>query len=137
MKISHSALKIFKCWVPQFCIFNFDFYILKLTNQFESVTQNKPNSRNAKMKLNFYSTKDYENQGRLRTPGKQTQSNPICSELACPELACGELVEPVEWVEPISKGIPYYSAWAEFCFAEKSNIKNKNYSSKCKKMSLV
>jgi len=35
---------------------------------------------------------------------KQTQSNPTCSELACPELACGELVEPVEGVEPISKG---------------------------------
>jgi len=35
---------------------------------------------------------------------KQTQSNPTCSELVCPELACGELVEPVEGVEPISKG---------------------------------
>ena len=49
------------------------------------------------MKLNFYSTKDYENKPRLRTPPKQTQSNPTCSE-----LACGELVEPVERVEPIS-----------------------------------
>jgi len=39
--------------------------------------QNKPNLRKAKMKLNFCSTKDYENQGRLRTPAKQTQSNPI------------------------------------------------------------
>ena len=29
------------------------------------------------MKLSFYSTRDYENQGHLRTPGKQTQSNPI------------------------------------------------------------
>jgi hypothetical protein len=38
--------------------------------------QNKPNFRKAKMKLNFYSTKDYENQGRLRTPAKQTQSKP-------------------------------------------------------------
>jgi len=71
------------------------------------------------MKLNLYSAKDYENKPRLRTPAKQTQSNPIygeqtclelcrksrttCSELACPELACGELVEPVEGVEPISK----------------------------------
>jgi hypothetical protein len=50
--------------------------------------QNKPNSRKAKMKLSFYSAKDYENEPRLRTPGKQTQSNPTCSEL----------------VEPISKG---------------------------------
>ena len=39
--------------------------------------QNKPNFRKAKTKLNFYSTKDYENQGHLRTPGIQTQSNPI------------------------------------------------------------
>jgi len=38
------------------------------------------------MKLNFYSTKDYENEPRLRTPKIQTQSNPI------------------------SKGIPYCSA---------------------------
>ena len=29
------------------------------------------------MKLNFYSTKDYENKPRLRAPGKQTQSKPI------------------------------------------------------------
>ena len=53
------------------------------------------------MKLNFYSTRDYENQGRLRTQGKQTQSNPTCSELACPEGT--RRVEPVEGVEPISK----------------------------------
>jgi hypothetical protein len=33
-----------------------------------------------------------------------SKSNPTCSE-----LACGELVEPVEGVEPISKGIPYCS----------------------------
>jgi len=39
--------------------------------------QNKPNFRKAKMKLNFYSTKDYENEPRLRAPGKQTQSKPI------------------------------------------------------------
>ncbi len=30
-----------------------------------------------KMKLNSYSTKDYENKLYHRTPGKQTQSNPI------------------------------------------------------------
>ena len=50
--------------------------------------ENKPNSKpikantnpiseKPKMKLNSYSTKDYENKPRLRTPGKQTQSNPI------------------------------------------------------------
>ena len=40
-------------------------------------SQYKPNSRKAKMKLNFYSTKDYENEPRLPALGKQTQSNPI------------------------------------------------------------
>jgi len=39
--------------------------------------QNKPNFRKAKMKLNFYSIKDYENEPRLRAPGKQSQSKPI------------------------------------------------------------
>jgi len=38
--------------------------------------QNKPNSRKAKMKLNFYSTKDYENKPRLRAPAKQSQNKP-------------------------------------------------------------
>jgi len=42
--------------------------------------QNKPNFRKATMKLNFYSTKHYENKPRLRTPGKQTQTNPISKE---------------------------------------------------------
>ncbi len=40
-------------------------------------SQNKPNFRKAKMNLNFYLTKDYENEPRLPAPGKQTQSNPI------------------------------------------------------------
>ena len=47
--------------------------------------------------------------GYEKTKPKQTQSNPTCSELACGELACTELgrsVEPVEGVEPISKGAP-------------------------------
>jgi len=39
--------------------------------------QNKANFGKAKMKLNFYSTKDYENQPRLPARGKQTQSKPI------------------------------------------------------------
>ena len=41
-------------------------------------------SENPKMKLNLYSTKDYENKSGLLTPGKQTQSNPTCSELVEP-----------------------------------------------------
>jgi len=59
------------------------------------------------MKLNFYIAKDYENQGCLRTPGKQTQfipteggSNPILSAEAsvkadskgAPMLLCGALL---------------------------------------------
>jgi predicted ATPase len=46
-------------------------------NQKWMIMQNKPNFRKAKMKLTFYSTKDYENEPRLRTPRKQTQSKPI------------------------------------------------------------
>jgi hypothetical protein len=45
------------------------------------------------MKLKFYLTKRYETQGPLRTPGKQTQSIPTCSELACGEQ--GRTVEPI------------------------------------------
>ena len=35
-------------------------------------SQNKSNFRKARMNLNFYSTKDYENEPRLPAPGKQT-----------------------------------------------------------------
>ena len=49
-------------------------------------SQYKPNSRKAKMNVTSILTKDYKNKPRLRTPPKQTQSNPI------------------------SKGIPYCSA---------------------------
>jgi len=38
--------------------------------------QNKPNFPKAKMNLCHYTTRDYDNELRLRTPGKQTQSNP-------------------------------------------------------------
>ncbi|MBA7638027.1 hypothetical protein ES703_45676 [subsurface metagenome] len=60
-------------------------------------TQYKPNSLDAQMNVNAIITKDYENKPRLRTPPKQTQSNPTCSELACP--ACPE---PVEGISEIS-----------------------------------
>ena len=42
--------------------------------------QNKPNLPAPQMNVSSVSTKDYESQGRLQTPGKQTQSNPISSE---------------------------------------------------------
>jgi hypothetical protein len=48
-------------------------------NQKCSIMQNKPNFQKAKMKLNFYSAKDYENKPRLRTPKNkpnQTQFYP-------------------------------------------------------------
>jgi len=64
--------------------------------------QNKPNFRKAKMKLNFYSTRDYQNELRLRTRAKQTQSNPTCSELACTERS--RRVEPVEVSNLFQKG---------------------------------
>jgi len=55
----------------------------------------KPNFRKAKMFLNFYSTKDYENKPRLRTPQKQTQfipteggSNPISPKIRKPLDSC-------------------------------------------------
>jgi hypothetical protein len=63
------------------------------------------------MNLTYYMTGNYDNKSGLLPMEKQTQSNPICSELARPELACGEhactelcrSVEPFEGVEPISK----------------------------------
>jgi hypothetical protein len=39
--------------------------------------QNKPNLLDAQMNVSSVLVKDYENKPRLRTPGKQTQSNPI------------------------------------------------------------
>jgi hypothetical protein len=46
-------------------------------NQSQYKPKTNPISEKPKMKLYSYSTKDYENKPRLRTPGKQTQSNPI------------------------------------------------------------
>jgi hypothetical protein len=46
--------------------------------------QNKANFCTTKMNGNKVLTKDYENEQFLRTPEKQTQSKPTCSELAEP-----------------------------------------------------
>jgi hypothetical protein len=54
----------------------------------ERLCKTNPISEKPKMNLNHYTTKNYENKSGLLTMEKQTQSNPICSEL----------------VEPISKG---------------------------------
>jgi len=40
----------------------------------------KPNFRNAKMNVNSVKTKEYVNEPFLRTPAKQTQSNPISND---------------------------------------------------------
>jgi len=53
-------------------------------------SQNKPNFRKAKMKLTFFATKDYENEPRLRAPGKQTQSNPMSKQLYPHEFSGGQ-----------------------------------------------
>jgi hypothetical protein len=48
----------------------------------EQLCKTNPISEKPKIDLNNYMTKDYENEPRLRTPGKQTQSNPILSAVA-------------------------------------------------------
>ena len=63
--------------IHNFAFFLLTFYFLKLFNQFESIMQNKPNLLNAQMNVSSVLTKDYENKPCLRTPGKQTQTNPI------------------------------------------------------------
>jgi len=51
--------------------------------------QNKPNFRKAKMNLNLYMTKDYENKSGLLTMAKQTQTNPIKPNLVRHSLGEG------------------------------------------------
>jgi len=43
--------------------------------------QNKPNFRKAKMKLNFYSTKDYENKPNWKLGKNKANTNPIRANL--------------------------------------------------------
>ncbi len=50
---------------------------LRTRRLMKNKANSKPISEKAKMNANFYSTKDYENEPRLRAPGKQTQSKPI------------------------------------------------------------
>jgi len=91
---------------------NFPSCLSAFVAETQSIKNNKlcktnPISKKPKMNLTFYSTKDYENKPRLRTPGKQTQSNPIYGEQTCLELCrksrttCSELVEPIsKWRKP-------------------------------------
>jgi len=41
------------------------------------IMQNKANFKKAEMFVSYYLQKDCENESRLRSPGKQSQSNPI------------------------------------------------------------
>jgi len=57
-------------------------------------SQYKPNSRKAKMKLNFYSTKDYENKSDWKLGENKPNSNPIKPNFK-PSAWDGEPVEPL------------------------------------------
>jgi len=59
--------------------------------------ENKPNLLDAQMNVTSVKTMNYEQITMNNANKKQTQSNPICSELACgacPEPAEGSEVEP-------------------------------------------
>ena len=43
-------------------------------------SQNKPNFRNAKMKENLFTTKDYENETAFRLQKNKAKTNPISSK---------------------------------------------------------
>jgi len=64
--------------------------------------QNKPNFRKAKMNLNLYMTKDYENKSGLLTMAKQTQTNPIKPNLVRRSRFLRSFSE-VEWRRRIQK----------------------------------
>ncbi|MBA7687577.1 hypothetical protein ES703_96041 [subsurface metagenome] len=63
------------------------------------------------MKLNSYSTKDYENKPRLRTPGKQTQSNPTLSA-----VLSGEALAKTEALAKAD------SKWRKPCLTESGQV---------------
>jgi len=48
--------------------------------------RNKPNFQKTEMNLNHYIRRDYKNNSRLRTPEKQTQSNPSLSAFYPPTV---------------------------------------------------
>ena len=44
-------------------------------------SQNKPNFRNAKMNVNFFVTKDYENESTFRVRKNKAKTKPICQRV--------------------------------------------------------
>jgi len=62
-----------------------------------------------KMNLTHYITKNYDNNSRLPTPEKQTQTNPTCSELVEPILSAsgGKLAgKELEFFD--AEGVPQF-----------------------------
>jgi hypothetical protein len=68
--------------------------------------QNKPNLPAPQMNVSSVLTKDYENQGRLQTPGKQTQSNPISKATRNPIFSLAYLAQTPNSRQTISYLLP-------------------------------
>jgi hypothetical protein len=63
--------------------------------------QNEPNFQKSQMFITLISTTNYNEKSKMDTWSKQTQTKPICSELACPER--GRRVEPILSAEALAK----------------------------------
>jgi hypothetical protein len=66
--------------------------------------QNKPKFQKAKMVVSLVMTMTNNNEQRTTNCSKQTQSNPIYSELV--EPTCSELVEPIANQPPHFQNFP-------------------------------
>ena len=64
--------------------------------------QNKPNFHRSQMNVNSLLTKDYEDIPCLRTPGKQTQTNPTCRGVASGEAGSDPISKQLQ--SPIVPG---------------------------------
>ena len=73
-------------------------HLSRVLYKFIPFMQNKPNLPAPQMNVGSVKTRDYENEPRLQTPGKQTQSNPISK--AAPILLCGALLSPMDSLLP-------------------------------------
>ncbi len=59
------------------CLFPFNFLLSKLTNQFESIMQNKPNLPAPQMNVNKVLTRDYENNSNWKPGENKANTKPI------------------------------------------------------------
>ena len=63
--------------IPQFCIFTFNFCILKLTiGQFELFMQNKANFQKSQMNVTTFIATDYENKSNWTLGENEPNTNP-------------------------------------------------------------